>query len=184
MTAKGVTEKGVRHPLPIRRTARCGSAKKVPDPVFRLLGVLLLFPFLVGFRWPWETARLQREAAASFEKGAYGRAAEVWSELSRDRPGDPQLAYNLGTAKLAQKEYAQAIESLGQGLGRTTDPAMINKLRYNRGNAYYRLDDPARAAVEYEAALKANPDDEDGAYTWRCAASSSSPGGRRRPERG
>ena len=128
------------------------------------LALLLLFPLLVGFRWPWQTARLQREAAESFAKGAYGHAAEVWGELYQGQRGDPKLAYNLGTAKLAQKQYADAIEVLGQGLEHTNDPQTINELRYNRGNAYYRLDDLERAAAEYEAALKADPEDEDAAF--------------------
>lgn len=146
--------------------------------VRHLLAALLLCPFLVGFRWPWETARLQREAADAFARQSYARAAELWGELYRGRPGDPQLAYNLGTAKLAQKEYAQAIETLGQGLERTNDPAMIDKLRYNRGNAYYRLNDLARAAIEYEAALKADPDDEDAAYNLAlCRKQQPPPGG-------
>jgi len=160
-------------------SALSGSAagparKRVLTPLI----LLALFPFLVGFRWPWVTGQMQREAAEAFEKGAYGRADEVWSELYRDRPGDPQLAYNVGTAKLAQKEYAAAIETLGQGLERTDDAAMVNKLRYNRGNAYYRLNELARAATEYEAALKADPNDEDAAYNLAlCRRQQQPPGG-------
>lgn len=126
--------------------------------------LLLCAPLLVGFRWPWETSRLQKEARAAFEQQDYARADELWSELYRDRPGDAALAYNLGTARLARGEYAGAMEVLGQGLERTRDPALLDQLHYNRGNAAFKMGDLERAAADYEAALRAVPGDEDAAY--------------------
>ncbi len=133
----------------------------------RLAGpALLLFcaPLLVGFRWPWETSRLQKEARAAFEQQDYARADELWSDLYRDRSGDAALAYNLGTARLARGDYAGAMEVLGQGLERTRDPALLDQLHYNRGNAAFKMGDLERAAAEYEAALQAVPGDEDAAF--------------------
>ncbi len=130
----------------------------------RRLAWLLLLPLLVAWRWPGELNRLCRRAQEAAVAGDAGAAVTLYSEAIAAGGEGAELTYNLGTAQLAQRDYGGAVETLGRGLELARDAPMRNRLQYNRGNAYFRLDQIAEAARCYEQALLADPEDEDARY--------------------
>ncbi len=128
---------------------------------------LLLLPLLVAWRWPGETNRLAAAGREAYRQGRFDEAAKTWSNALSGAGDSTELTYNLGTAWLQQREYARSLEVLGRAAERTDDRAALDRIHYNRGNAYFRLDKIPEAAQAYRQALAADPNDEDAAYNLR-----------------
>lgn len=67
---------------------------------------------------------------------------------------------NMGNNAYEQKQYKKAVEMYEQAL----NDGESSILRYNLGNAYYRLNDRANAILNYERALKLDPGNSDARY--------------------
>lgn len=70
---------------------------------------------------------------------------------------------NIGNKAYDQKQYKKAVEMYEQAL----NDGESSQLRYNLGNAYYRLNDKANAILNYERALKLDPGNSDARYNLR-----------------
>lgn len=64
----------------------------------------------------------------------------------------------LADSAYAKEDYRQAADLYTQAL---EENGPSSTLYYNLGNAYYRLDKPGQAILNYERALRLNPTDED-----------------------
>ena len=62
-----------------------------------------------------------------------------------------------GNKAYDQKHYKKAVEMYERALR----DGESSQLRYNLGNAYYRLNDRANAVINYERALKLDPSNSD-----------------------
>ncbi len=127
----------------------------------------LLAPLLSGWRWPGETNRLAASGQQAWQEGRFEEAAQAYGEALTAAGDSAQLAFNYGTALLQQGSYAAAVEALGRAAERTQDPALLDRVHYNRGNAFFRLGRIPEAAAAYRQALAADPQDEDAAYNLR-----------------
>lgn len=128
---------------------------------------LVLVPALLGWRWPGEIDELCRAGAKAFAQGRFDAAERALGEALLARPSSPEIAYNLGTVALGRADYGRAVELFGQGLDHARQPALANRLHYNRGNAYFRLNQIEEAAADYKAALDLDPTDADADHNYR-----------------
>lgn len=113
-------------------------------------------------------------ALRDYERGKYRAAEQEYRRLLKERPDDPRLHYNAGTAAYAAGEYAAATNHL-EAATRATDPELLARVYYNLGNALYRLGEQAgappltltnwqQALQHYQSALDLNPDDPDAQF--------------------
>ena len=76
-------------------------------------------------------------------------------------PNQPIVYLFNGMAHLQNEDYSKAAFSLEQGQGLVVDnPAMQNQFFANLGDAYYRLGKYSSAWMNYERALKVNPQND------------------------
>lgn len=155
---------------PRRPTTRPAPAPAPPAPAARqpaLVALLVFLGMLPALASPGAALR-------DYERGKYRAAEQEYRRLLRERPDDPRLHYNAGTAAYAAGEYAAATNHL-ESATRTTDPDLLARVYYNLGNALYRLGEQApappltltnwqQALQHYQNALDLNPDDPDARF--------------------
>jgi Ca-activated chloride channel homolog len=111
------------------------------------------------------------QALKQYQAGRYGAAQRKYEQLLEERPNDPRVRFNAGTAAFQAQNYQRAIEHLNSALA-TQDLELQQRAYYNRGNAEFRLgeetSDPKGKMAEwesavgsFESALKLNPNDAD-----------------------
>lgn len=127
----------------------------------RALLWMLLALSLAGWRWPGEVNRICRHARELDAQGKPAEAAKLLEEAAAANPGSPEIAYNLGTCRLEQNDHAQAVEAFSRALEGARDDALRERIHYNRGNAFFRLDQIKEAAAEYQRALQIDATDAD-----------------------
>ena len=92
-----------------------------------------------------------REAKELMKQNQPGKAGEVLRQLQTEQPTDPWLAYNLGVAAYAAKDYPQA-DKIWQELAARPLP---NKLRdqvwTQIGNVSFRLGEPMETSAPEQA---------------------------------
>lgn len=114
-----------------------------------------------------------------YREGRYEEAVAAYQEALADGGGSAELHYNLGTALLALKRYAEAERHLQLAL-QEVDPALRERAYYNLGNRFLEAaragTDPQAQAQQYEAAVEAYkhalrlaPDDADAKWNLELA---------------
>ncbi|MHB1170240.1 MAG: VWA domain-containing protein [Longimicrobiales bacterium] len=114
-----------------------------------------------------------------YREGRYQEAVAAYEAAIADGESTPELHYNLGTALLALRRYAEAERHLELAL-RDVDPALRRNAYYNLGNRYLEAaragGDPQAQAAQYEAAIEAYrhalrlaPDDVDAKWNLEMA---------------
>lgn len=88
-------------------------------------------------------------AKASYEKGEYGRSAQLYSRIQT-----PKAKYNQATALYKEGKYNEAL-SLYKGI-KSNDPIFKAILYYNSGNCYIRLQEFANAKDAFLKSLTLN----------------------------
>lgn len=136
-------------------TQRSFWSRQVAWPALLPLSLLL-----GGFVWG-EARQKAQQAEQAYAQGQYGAAAELYSDAVRAGADDAAALYGLGTAQHAAGDHARAVGTLGEALRRADEPAMKERILYNRGNALFRLNKIEEAAKAYEEALQLDPEDDD-----------------------
>lgn len=114
-----------------------------------------------------------------YREGRYEEAVAAYQEALADGESTPELHYNLGTALLALRRYAEAERHLGLAL-RDVDPTLRQNAYYNLGNRFLEAargaTDPQAQAAQYDAAVEAYrhalrlaPDDVDAKWNLELA---------------
>lgn len=98
------------------------------------------------------------EGDAAYRVGDYGKAVELFTELSMERPTDADVYDRLGAARYRKGDYegaARAWDNAAQlrGKGDVKD-------LYNSGNAHYKAGQLEKARERYDAVLNRDPKDE------------------------
>src|SRR4051812_20194415 len=148
---------------PVRKTEAMMNA---PNPELRKAMALLLLLLLPALAFGSPSNALKQ-----FEKGRYEAAYREYQRALKDRPSDPRLHYNAGSAAYQAKNYDKALEHLNSAL-LTPDLQLQERAYYNLGNTEYRLgeeaSDPAKkqeawqdSIQRYDSALKLNPQDTE-----------------------
>jgi TolA-binding protein len=93
-------------------------------------------------------------------KGEQDRAAAALSSFASSYPGDhrtPSVLYDLGETRLAQRDYAGALEAYEACLSKDPPRRLAGRCMLRSGDCLYYTQQYARAAERYEALASRNP---------------------------
>lgn len=132
---------------------------------------VFIWPLIAVFTlsgWTWYPHWLLNEQAIeAMAMAETARAESLWREALRHNPQNPRLNYNLACALYARGAYPEAEALLERALKRA--PVRLRPdMRYNLGNARFRLAERSgdqrfyeKALSDYEAVLAERPNDPD-----------------------
>jgi Ca-activated chloride channel family protein len=153
--------------IPERKPVRKNEAMmNAPNPELRKAMALLFVLALPAFSFASPS-----DALKQYQKGRYEAAYREYQRALKNKPADPRLHYNAGSAAYQAKNYDKALEHLNSAL-LTPDLQLQERAYYNLGNTEYRLgeeaSDPAKkqeawqdSIQRYDSALKLNPQDTE-----------------------
>ncbi len=95
-------------------------------------------------------------------------ALKYYKDAEIEKPKQPVLEYNIGTALYKQNKYAEALQRYTRSLD-TDDPQFQADAYYNSGNTLFRAERYAEAINAYKKCLEINPDDSDAKYNLELA---------------
>lgn len=144
-----------RNPL-IRRLSLFGSKKKAAATVTLLL---------VALTASAQTDRQYiREGNKQFRLGQYDKAEVSYRKAVEKNPKNPQAAYNLGNALMAQKKDSAAVQQFEQSARMEANPLRKSAAYHNMGvicQTHKMYDDAIEA---YKNSLRLNPNDDETRY--------------------
>ena len=144
-----------RNPL-IRRLSLFGSKKKAAATVALLL---------VALTASAQTDRQYiREGNKQFRLGQYDKAEVSYRKAVEKNPKNPQAAYNLGNALMAQKKDSAAVQQFEQSASMEANPLRKSAAYHNMGvicQTHKMYDDAIEA---YKNSLRLNPNDDETRY--------------------
>lgn len=134
--------------------------------IFILLIVSQFILVFFGFIGHW--TKLMNTGYEAYGYQDYEAAIIVFHEASLNKPNNPIVHYNLGTAYYKQGKYKQAAYAFQTTLLKTN---IHNKadVYYNLGNAQFQMHDLSAAVASYKSSLKLNPRDIDAKHNLNLA---------------
>ena len=112
----------------------------------------------------------------AYRSGRYPAALDAYSKALRKAPDSPYLQFNEGAALYRIGDYAKAAEAFEIAAGKTSEPLLISRSKYNLGNCAFRQAEQkevgelekamafCRQSIgHYGQALKSDPDHNDAA---------------------
>ena len=144
-----------RNPL-LKRLSLFGSKKKSAATVLLLLAAI--------------TASAQtdrqfiREGNKQFRVGDYAKAEVSYRKAVEKNPKNPQAAYNLGNALMAQKKDSAAVQQFEQSARLETNPLRKSAAYHNMGVICQTHKMYGEAIEAYKNSLRMNPNDDESRY--------------------
>ncbi len=133
------------------------TGRSLMTAVFLLSFWQLLSPFMAP------GSREARKGARSYDRGAWERAVDHYTQARRDRD-DPVLDYNLGASAYRDSSYQAAADAFTAA--QRSETLAPGRAAFNLGNARYRGGDLKGALEAYRSALRADPDYADARYNY------------------
>ena len=144
-----------RNPL-LKRLSLFGSKKKAAATVALLL---------VASTASAQTDRQYiREGNKQFRVGQYDKAEVSYRKAVEKNPKNPQAAYNLGNALMAQKKDSAAVQQFEQATRIETNPLRKAAAYHNMGVICQTHKMYGEAIEAYKNALRLNPNDDETRY--------------------
>ena len=144
-----------RNPL-LKRLSLFGSKKKAAATVALLL---------VAVTASAQTDRQYiREGNKQFRVGQYDKAEVSYRKAVEKNPKNPQAAYNLGNALMAQKKDSAAVQQFEQATRIETNPLRKAAAYHNMGVICQTHKMYGEAIEAYKKALRLNPNDDETRY--------------------
>jgi Ca-activated chloride channel family protein len=144
-----------RNPL-LKRLSLFGSKKKAAATVALLL---------VAMTASAQTDRQYiREGNKQFRVGQYDKAEVSYRKAVEKNPKNPQAAYNLGNALMAQKKDSAAVQQFEQATHIETNPLRKAAAYHNMGVICQTHKMYGEAIEAYKNALRLNPNDDETRY--------------------
>jgi len=144
-----------RNPL-LRRLSLFGSKKKSAATI-----ALLLFALTASAQ---TDRQFIREGNKQFRVGDYAKAEVSYRKAVEKNPKNPQAAFNLGNALMAQKKDSAAVQQFEQSARMETNPLRKSAAYHNMGvicQTHKMYDDAIEA---YKNSLRLNPNDDETRY--------------------
>lgn len=134
---------------------RCGIRTVIPIVLIGLLSPILLHA---------QAGRGKvREGNKLFKEQKFDAAQNKYQDALLEDPGSPLIQFNVGDANYMKKDYQKAQEFFQKTL-KSSDALLQSKTHYNIGNTLYRMNKLPESILEYQQALKLNPNDQDAKY--------------------
>ena len=144
-----------RNPL-LKRLSLFGSKKKAAATVALLL---------VAITASAQTDRQYiRQGNKQFRVGQYDKAEVSYRKAVEKNPKNPQAAYNLGNALMAQKKDSAAVQQFEQATRIETNPLRKAAAYHNMGVICQTHKMYGEAIEAYKNALRLNPNDDETRY--------------------
>ena len=144
-----------RNPL-LKRLSLFGSKKKAAATVALLL---------VAITASAQTDRQYiRQGNKQFRVGQYDKAEVLYRKAVEKNPKNPQAAYNLGNALMAQKKDSAAVQQFEQATRIETNPLRKAAAYHNMGVICQTHKMYGEAIEAYKNALRLNPNDDETRY--------------------
>ena len=133
---------------------------------FALFAVISLSSFLLPLSTHAQTADRQyiREGNKQFRLGQYDKAEVSYRKAVEKNPKNPQAAYNLGNALMAQKKDSAAVQQFEQSTRIETNPLRKAAAYHNMGVICQTHKMYDEAIEAYKNALRNNPNDDETRY--------------------
>ena len=95
------------------------------------------------------------QAKEAYQKGNYQKSAKLYQKIDND-----EAKYNKADALYKMKKYKEALNIYNT----IRDKKLTEKVEYNKGNCYAKMNKIDAAIKSYKNALKLNPNDKDAKY--------------------
>ena len=144
-----------RNPL-LKRLSLFGSKKK---------SVATMLLLLVAVTASAQTDRQYiREGNKQFRMGDFAKAEVSYRKAVEKNPKNPQAAFNLGNALMAQKKDSTAVQQFEQSARMETNPLRKSAAYHNTGVICQTHKMYDEAIEAYKNALRNNPNDDETRY--------------------
>ena len=145
-----------RNPL-IKRLSLFGSKKKAA-------ATMLLLMVAATASAQQADRQYIREGNKQFRLGQYDKAEVSYRKAVEKNPKNPQAAYNLGNALMAQKKDSAAVQQFEQSTRIETNPLRKAAAYHNMGVICQTHKMYGEAIEAYKNALRNNPNDDETRY--------------------
>ena len=145
-----------RNPL-IKRLSLFGSKKKAA-------ATMLLLMVAATASAQQADRQYIREGNKQFRLGQYDKAEVSYRKAVEKNPKNPQAAYNLGNALMAQKKDSAAVQQFEQSTRIETNPMRKAAAYHNMGVICQTHKMYGEAIEAYKNALRNNPNDDETRY--------------------
>lgn len=129
---------------------------------------LLLFVMSVANVALADYKKLTEKGNQAYEKDNAEEALKLYHEAEIEKPKQPILEYNIGTALYKQNKYDEALQRYGKAVF-SEDPKLQADALYNMGSAFFRAEKYQEAITAYQKCLETNPNDVDAKYNLELA---------------
>lgn len=137
--------------------------------VNRIFIILILSQFILvflGFIGHW--TKLMKTGYEAYSYQDYEAAIIAYQEAALNKPNNPFVHYNLGTAYYKHGKFKQAAYAFQTTLLKTNTHNKAD-IYYNLGNAQFQMHDLSAAVESYKSSLKLNPRDVDAKHNLNLA---------------
>ena len=110
-----------------------------------IITIVVLSALLAGTAIAEESyKKLNDEGSKAFQKGDYDKALKLLEEAKKEKPGDPIVNFNLGSAYHQQGDYDSATTVYENAMV-AKDSLLQSYANYNTGNTEFRQGDYNKA---------------------------------------
>lgn len=107
--------------------------------------------------------KLNKQGNEAYSKRDVEQALKYYQEAEIEKPQQPVLDYNIGTALYDQAKYEDAVKRYSKSL-QTDNPEFQADAYYNMGSSFFRSEKYAEAINAYQKCLELKPEDVDAKY--------------------
>jgi tetratricopeptide (TPR) repeat protein len=112
--------------------------------------------------------KLTEKGNEAYTKSNMEEALKLYREAEIERPKQPVLDYNIGTALYNQNKYDEALQRYGKAVF-SDDPKFQTDAFYNMGSTFFRAEKYQEAIAAFQKCLETSPDDVDAKYNLELA---------------